>query len=191
DAATSVGSGAKLFEEVAGQALNSYLGGSPERPRVYQFGFPRRLLPTRFHEALDDLCAKMLEGGGSRTRPTTTRQNDAKLDIAGWIPMPDTRPGKVMLFGQCATGWNWEDKVSEMQAEQWCDHWMLDAPPVKPLRSLFIPHCIPQDWLAISRYAGIMFDRSRIAAFSRNIEKELGANISAWSTEVTRSVALS
>ena len=187
DAAGSSNSGAKLFEEVAGTALNTYLGGSTTQSRTYQFGFPRRLLPTGFRAALDDMCAKMEEGGGSRDRPTSGQQNDAKLDIVGWIPMPDARPGKLMIFGQCATGWNWTDKMSEMQAGPWCDHWMIDTPPVKPLRSLFVPHCIPDDWLATSRYSGVLFDRNRIAALCANMGGALRESVAAWNSAAIES----
>jgi hypothetical protein len=185
DAGGREDSGASLFELVAGNALKEYLGSGVNGARVFQFGFPRRLTPAQFPAALDKLCTELKEGGGTRNRPTLGHQKDAHLDIVAWIPMPDGRLGKVIAFGQCATGWNWQEKETELQADKWCEHWMLDAPPVDPVRALLMPHAaIGGDWALHTRYGGILFDRCRISAFSRTLNAAIKRRIAAWNSRV-------
>jgi hypothetical protein len=129
--------GASLFEEVAAVAVENYLGGAKTRATSYQFGFPRRRSPRQFTVALDDLCVKLNEGGGHKKQPENRNAKDARLDIAAWLPMPDARPGKVIAFGQCATGGNWAEKLTELHADHWCTKWMRQFPPVVPLRCFF------------------------------------------------------
>jgi hypothetical protein len=177
--------GASLFEDVAGEAARNYLGGTKTGAQVYNFGFPRRRTPARFRPALDDLCQKMGEGSGSRARPTASRQKDAKLDLVAWVPMPDTRTGKIIGFGQCATGRNWKAKVSELQADAWCKKWLRDQPPVYPIRLFFLPHRINgTEWDHHANDAGIIFDRCRLTAYAANLSQDLRAQVSEWTEYV-------
>jgi hypothetical protein len=180
--------GAELFETVAAVAARNYLGGDRTGAVAYQFGFPRKHTPTGFKAALDTMCSQMDEGGGAKRKPSTRNQKDAKLDLAVWVPMPDQQPGKVIGLGQCATGRNWPGKVSELQADAWCDKWMLERPPVTPLRLFFLPHRIPgADWWDHSRDAGVIFDRCRIAAYASSLPDELRDRTAQWTTHVLAS----
>lgn len=173
--------GASLFEAVSAEAARNYLGGDATGAVAYSFGFPRQLAPRNFREALDDMCARMEEGGGAKAHPTQRYQKDAKLDIAVWLPMPDSRTGKVIGFGQCATGGNWPTKVGEMHADPWCKKWMLESPPVTPLRFFFVPHRIVADtWTHHSHDAGVVFDRCRIAAFASELPRSIRVSMEAW-----------
>jgi hypothetical protein len=71
----------ELFEELSGAAARTYFGGT-ERTKTYQFGFPRRTAPPGFRTALDDLCVKVGDGGGSKDRPRRKDQKDARLDLS-------------------------------------------------------------------------------------------------------------
>ncbi len=177
--------GSGLFEEVAAEAARNYLGGDRNGARAYKFGFPRRLKPSGFVAALDDLCAQMGEGSGSKAKPARARQKDAKLDIVAWVPMPDRRTSKIFGFGQCATGRNWHSKVSEMQSEPWCRKWLIDQPPVSPLRMFFVPHRIDgAEWDDHAHDAGIIFDRCRLAAYASALPVDLRGQVVAWSRHV-------
>lgn len=177
--------GAELFEGVAAVAAKNYLGGAATGAVAYQFGFPRLTTPARFGPALDKMCAEMAEGGGAKRKPGNQTQMDAKLDLAVWIPMPDQRPGKVIGFGQCATGDNWPSKVSELQAEAWCAKWMQTRPAVLPLRLFFLPHRIDGlDWLNHSYDAGIIFDRCRLTAYANPLPAVLRQRVQRWSQHV-------
>jgi len=74
--------GEKIFEEVCAKAAEAYFGGPNVRVKSFVFGFPRRVEPKGFAEALDALCKSMGEGGGHRKgRPKLPHQKDGKLDI--------------------------------------------------------------------------------------------------------------
>ncbi len=155
--------GDDLFDDVCAEALKWYFGGPPPTTAVV-FGFPRRVLPAGFRAAVDQLCRDIGEGGSCRDRPTRKSQKDAKLDIVAWRDFPDGRHGKLIGFGQCATGANWPDKVTELLPLQFCQKWLRDLPTVLPIRAFFVPFRIERSrWSDTCIDAGIVFDRCRIA----------------------------
>lgn len=177
--------GAKLFEEVCAKAAEEYLGGANVTVKSRVFGFPRRVLPAGFKEALQKLCDDLQEGIGPRNRPNSRDQKDARLDIVAWHDFSDTRPGKLITFGQCATGRNWNEKLTDLQPREWCELWMQDRPAVLPVRMFFVPHRVSRkDWLHTSIYGGILFDRCRIARYSSLIEQPLRKQLATWSKDV-------
>ncbi len=113
DAGPNGTDGAKLFELISLHAAATYFGGAACGVGSYHFGAPRRSTPRSFVDALNEMCSQMGEGQGCRVdRPNVSDQKDAKLDLTVWRPFRDNRPGKLMGFGQCATGNNWTDKLT-------------------------------------------------------------------------------
>ncbi|NOT46537.1 MAG: hypothetical protein HOP17_02140 [Acidobacteria bacterium] len=147
-----------LFEELSSAAAAKFLGGD-----VYRFGTSRSSTESAFKTAVNELCLKLGEGGKFKKRPTLNRQDD-KVDLVGWRDFPDKQTSKLLLFGQCAGGSIWTDKVSELQPDAFCNHWM-DDPPLSPIiRSFYIPHRVQSThWDFYARKSGILFDRCRIA----------------------------
>ena len=177
--------GTKLFEEACAKSAEEYLGGAHIAIKSCVFGFPRRGLPPGFKAALQKLCDELQEGDGPRNRPNSRNQKDAGLDIVAWRNFDDARPGKLITFGQCATGRNWNEKLSDLQPLNWCDLWMRDRPAVPPVRMFFVPHRVSQkDWLPSSFNGGILFDRCRIARHSSLIETPLRKQLASWSKDV-------
>ena len=181
--------GAKLFEEVCAKAAEAYLGGTHITVKSRVFGFPRRILPKGFEKALKSLCNEIQEGIGPRSRPNSKNQKDAKLDIVAWHDFADARPGKLIAFGQCATGRNWDEKLSDLQPRDWCDLWMQDRPAVHPIRMFFVPHRVSlNDWFQSNVHGGILFDRCRIANHSNLIEIPLRKQLAVWSRGVLEKI---
>jgi hypothetical protein len=179
--------GEKIFEDVCAKAAEMYLGGPSPRVKSVVFGFPRRVLPPGFANALDTLCHSLGEGGGHRKgRPKLPDQKDGKLDIVAWVEFWDVRQGKMIHFGQCATGRNWGQKISELPpTDRWCALWMADALAVSPLRSFFVPHRIERDsWLHSCTFGGILFDRCRIASLASDTRGDLRKQWIEWSAHV-------
>jgi hypothetical protein len=171
--------GDELFEGVAATAAQQYFGGD-NRATAYQFGFPRRVAPAGFRAALDDLCERAGDGGGSKDRPRRKAQKDAHLDLVVWNDFEDMRPGKLITFAQCATGSNWKNKLTELQPHTWCNLWMQTTPLPHPVRSFFVPHSVEADyWPEAIGYGGIMFDRTRIARFAE-LSKPLAGDVTCW-----------
>lgn len=176
---------AQLFEEIAEVAIGNCMGGPKNDVLTYQFGFPRRLNPAGFREALDDLCRCTGEGVQSKARPNRKDQKDAALDLVAWRPFPDGRRGLIMAWGQCATGADWRSKLSDLHPENWATAWMAERPAVVPLPAFFVPHRIDRDhWDVSAISAGILFDRCRIAAFGNPLPKELQDRCRAYSRHV-------
>jgi hypothetical protein len=188
DAGPKGTSGAKIFEDVCARAAAVYLGAA-DSPNVHShvFGFPRRVLPTGFRPALDKLCADLGEGIGHRPeREETPDQKDAKLDIVVWREFEDRRPGKLIAFGQCATGNDWKQKISELPpTKDWWTVWLRDRAYAWPIRLFFIPHRIEfKHWLSVHAYGGILFDRCRIAQLAARLDPEVEQSCIQWSEHV-------
>lgn len=181
---------ADIFERVSATAAMEYFGGDRGGAKVYLFGFPRRLSPAGFRNALDDLCRQMGEGGGCRDHPTRKDQKDAKLDLAVWRTFQDLRTGKLIGFGQCATGGDWPQKLTELQASEFCRKWMHDPPTVLPIRLFFVPFRFEsKKWDHACIDGGILFDRCRISELARDADDELVASCTAWCENVIGSLA--
>ena len=180
-------SGAKLFEEICARAAADYLGGPSQKVKWFVFGFPRRVQPRGFKDALDNLCSELGEGlGHHKGRLKLPHEKDGKLDVVAWREFDDRRPGKLITFGQCATGGDWVTKVTELpQAVDWCTTWMADRPGVWPVRSFFVPHRIDRtNWFDTCVKGGILLDRCRIASLASGVDTALEAELARWSSHV-------
>lgn len=189
DAGPSGSNGAKLFEDVCARALGNYLGGEHPHVSTFAFGFPRRTLPKDFRPALDEMCLLMGEGIGSRgDQPKTRTQKDAKLDIVAWRDFADKRQGKLIAFGQCATGADWTEKRSELpDPGKWCQLWMHRVPHVHPIRVFFVPHRVERDeWELTCTLGGILFDRCRITYHAGNFDHTSTNDSALWAEYVLR-----
>lgn len=176
--------GAKLFEDVCSKAAEAYFGGEHTGAEAVVFGFPRRVLPRSFKKAVDELCRRMGEGiCHKRNRAELPSRKDAKLDIVAWRDFHDRREGKLIGFGQCATGRNWLDKLTELPpTDTWCSYWLEERPAVLPTRLFFVPHRVAQkDWPYTCFYGGILFDRCRIAGLTLDIPSDLMKSCNEWS----------
>ena len=92
------------------------------------------------------------------------------MDLVAWKHFPDLRSGKLVLFGHCASGRDWDDKINELQPNDFCSKWLGgDRSPI--IKAFFIPHRLVPDVFddrAIS--AKLFFDRCRIAHWATNDE---------------------
>lgn len=162
-----------LFENLSCIAAKQYIQGD-----VFKLGAGQRSAGVpAFRDAVDELCKRLGEGEGLRPNRTLSKKDD-HVDLVAWRDFSDQRQSKLILFGQCATGENWTDKVSELQPDAFWNHWMIE-PKVSPLgRSFFIPHRIPDEtdretWRYYARYAGILFDRCRVAYWAWTDNEEV------------------
>jgi hypothetical protein len=163
----------KLFESVSCQAAKGYLNGN-----AVSFGSPRTELPSNFPSAVTKLCRLIGEGGQFLEQPSLYRKDDT-LDLVAWVDFIDKLPSKVFMFGQCAAGDNWGDKLAELQPDAFWKQWMMESlvSPI-PIKSFFIPHRIESNrWNFISRKAGIVFERCRIAYWAHDGELNFARHV--------------
>ena len=154
----------RMFEELAAVAARNFVGGEAVR-----FASPRLHLPKRFTPALAAICAMMAKGS-TRIRAQRAAK-DAKLDVVAWRHFPDRLPGKLLLFGQCAAGEEWEDKLGELRPDDFCGAWLSEQPASQRVRAFFIPHRVVNvRWEDAARSGGLFFDRCRLAYWVRNGE---------------------
>jgi hypothetical protein len=150
----------RMFEDISALAAKNYVGG-----HVYRFAAPRKDIPG-FKQALQYICLQMGEGDGPKDKETRSAQDD-KLDIVAWKHFPDRLSGKLILFGQCASGDDEEtwDKIYELNHHKFCSWWLREPPPPDSMvKAFFVPHRIhPLDWNKLAFWSGIIFDRCRIA----------------------------
>jgi hypothetical protein len=148
----------RMFEDLAALAAKNFLNGDS-----YRFAAPRKDVP-QFRDALDKLCARMGEGDGCKPEDTRSAQDD-NLDIVAWRHFPDKLPGKLLLFGQCATGDDWDKtKLTSLQPEPFSAYWFRERPPSPMIKAYFIPHRVDKGcWNKVNLFGGVMFDRCRIA----------------------------
>ena len=177
----------QMFEEIAELAIADTLGGESNDVATIQFGFPRRIAPPGFKGAVEDLCVNTGEGGSSRDQPSRSDQKDAALDVVAWRPFPDRRRGQVMAWGQCATGADWREKLTDLNPADWAASWLMDRPAVVPMPAFFVPHRIERDkWNVTANYAGILFDRCRIALSAYPLPEPLRGQVRAYNRKVIR-----
>jgi len=153
-----------MFEHLSCLAAKRYLGGE-----VLRFGSPRDTLPRGFRDALMNICTAVGEWSFIRGVRWLRNQDDG-LDLVAWKHFPDHQIGKLILFGHCASGDNWDGKINELQPNDFCSKWLGgDKSPI--VKAFFIPHRLSPDVFedrAIS--AKLFFDRCRITYWVPNDE---------------------
>lgn len=152
----------RLFEDLATLAAGNHLGGEACR-----FGSPRADLPAPFREALREVCSRLGEGA---VLPRATRSiKDDGLDVVAWKHFPDRLPGKLIIFGQCASGNDWNEKLADLEPLAFCHSWLSHQLPSRVLKAFFTPHRVDRlDWDDVNRRAGLFFDRCRLAYWVHN-----------------------
>jgi hypothetical protein len=160
---------ARMFEDLSCMAAKSFTGGE-----VVRFAYPRRGkrhdLPREFKGAIHTATRLIGEGDGCRDRLPRSTKDDA-LDVLAWRDFPDLMPGKLLLVGQCASGENWDGKLTDLQPTHTTNEWMTTPVISQMIKAIFIPHRVPRaQWERCSRRAGIVFDRCRLAYWSHREE---------------------
>ena len=96
---------------------------------------------------------------------------DEGLDFVIWKEIPDRRPGRLFLLGQCACGKNYDTKFGDIDARlDKLSKWIRPIPCVFPVRVFATPHQIPNDtyFRTVNRQAGWTLDRSRITLLAES-----------------------
>src|SRR5690606_4699072 len=129
----------------------------------------------RFVNNINELAKRLGEGEGFKKQPTLSAK-DSKLDLVAWKGFRDSRASQIILFGQCAAGENWINKLTELDPDGFWDQWMERGKVSSLLRSVFMPHRLhDQDaWNKYARSARLLFDRCRVVAHSHEATSTCG-----------------
>ena len=150
--------GCHLLELLAVHVLKVYLG---KRAKACVFGTSAK---GNFEARVSRLCADLREGVRFRNPDNIPpRAKDDKLDAVAWIPFRDGLPGQLIVFGQCKTGTNWGDDVSQLQPIDFINKWIEFPFLVPPVRAFCVSESADrQTWRGTSLSTGILFDRCRM-----------------------------
>lgn len=180
--------GERIFERLSSHAGQAYLGGPQNNARSFRFGFPR---PDRtgFRTALANLCGELRAGSVKAEAALIDQQQDSHLDVVVWRHFDDLKESQLIGFGQCATGKNWDTKLSELQPGNFANEWLLERFYPEPVRMFFVPKCIElRQWNHVTVHAGLVFDRCRISHLAGELQGELHQECTEWSLAVIEKV---
>lgn len=172
--------GTLLFEELCEQIAKEYFGA---RAQTHIFGTSNSLGKTSFEEKVTHLLRHLKEGPLSFRQPEGSRnkQNDGKLDIVVWKPFADERSSKLIGFGQCKTGTNWETHTTSLHPRDFFTCYTTGLPCHDPARLFFITDSCIDAWGENSVRSGILFDRSRIMDYlPAELPNDLICRIRQW-----------
>ena len=179
--------GTLIFEELSAETARSYLGA---RAEGFVLGTANQ--GHNFPARVNDLCRQLREGGEFIKRnyaPPTER--DGKLDIVAWKPFSDLLPGKLITFGQCKTGTNYRDTLTQLQPDAFCTKWMRDQIVPTPVRAFFVAEALLQSgWYNIVADSGLLFDRCRIVDFCDGISRDTFDKVISWTAAAAAATGL-
>ena len=149
----------KMFEHIASTALRSYLQGCSLR-----FGSPREPPYQPIKKALKWLEKRTGDEVRS-TYPVRPTDRDLGLDVVGWKDFADGRTSKSLVYMQCATGEDWQEKRGDLDLGPggvWNQVMAWTTPPVK---ALAIPYVVPpgDGWRRVTPGL-LLLDRLRISS---------------------------
>ncbi len=153
------------FQDIAAEAAAELLGGES-----ISFGWPRPDGAT-FLPALRNASARLGMGAPLTEAPlwSSGREKDAGVDIIAWRGFADGRPGKLVLFGQVATGRNWPKKSVKADMPRFL-RWFSERPTEHYVPAIFIPFPQHHDCAGVR---GVAFD-SVAADMAWTLEQNLG-----------------
>lgn len=179
--------GTLLFEELAAEAAKRYIGFGAES---FVFGTAGGV--GNFRARVDILCREIGEGRGFMNRTgSSPTERDGKLDIVIWKHFADKRPGKLIAFGQCKTGTNYQDTLAHLQPDAFCDKWLHTSPSLMPVRMFCVAEALPrQNWYNLSRDAGLLLDRCRLVSCCVDVGENVMEEVVRWTTAAARATEL-
>ena len=179
--------GTLIFEELAAEVAREYLG-----PRAESLVFGTAARIADFPGKVDELCKRIREGEGFVNRDEAPpNEKDGKLDVVVWKHFTDGLPGKLIAFGQCKTGANYKDELTQLQPDSFCKKWLRSPPALTPMRLFFVSEALPRSrWRSTSIDAGLLFDRCRIVDFCAKVRTDVLKKIEDWTKAAAKATGL-
>ena len=157
-----------LFQICATIAAAGYVHGD-----AYWFGYPR---PdgTRMLAAVKTLSGHLEQGNVVQQTPIGENRyaRDGGVDVVAWRSHHDGRPAKLILYGQCASGMNWEGKSVATKVDR-MDHYYATRPSRYWLPALLTPFPLYMD----KENSHSLRDEDDIRGFYMKNEAEMGVII--------------
>lgn len=154
-----------LFQICATIAAAGYVKGD-----AYWFGHPRPDT-TSMLDAVGKLAGLLKQGTVALQAPLgeTRYAKDGGVDVVAWRDHHDGRPAKIIVYGQCASGMNWEGKPVRSKVDR-MDGYYTDSPSKHWLPALLTPFPLYMDK---ENSHGLANEEARLGFYRRN-EAEMG-----------------
>jgi hypothetical protein len=155
------------FELLSPYVLRSHLG---EHAEAHLFGTSVRedvdryagSLWTRLEALSGDVHFPLQT---KREEVETNYSGDNGLDVVGWLKSGDNTSRIVVVFGQCACGRSWQNKMHEASADHWAPVFTFTVPLVNVLLIPYSARNADGSWFNEYRIPkGVVIDRERIMA---------------------------
>ena len=160
------------FEIISKAAMKQLL---PSAARVHVFGSNSAHRASRYQGTVLAKIRKLAHDLHENPKATEsdfppTSTGDEGLDVVGWVPFPDSAPGALLLFAQCACSKDdWVSKQSSSSPLAWSNK--IDF-TVRPSNVAFIPICFRKadgSWhKRTDIYESIIVDRLRLLHLLRD-----------------------
>jgi len=166
---------ARLFEYVTAAAIARYLNGQSVR-----IGAPREApVPTSFRHCLEFLGRLM---GESSRMPMNPRAQDENVDVVGWSPFADGKPGQLIVLAQCKTQRDWDQALDSVNLDVWNEQMAWGVTPVRAFAFPFVLDERRHSWKYVAKQGGIPFDRLRLSGLARDedLSEDVRERIARW-----------
>lgn len=155
----------RLFEEAFAELMAAITGAPGIRVGHPPTPGQARSFADRFESFLNGAHASN-EERGKAALPT---DKDLGLDAAAAQQLfSDDRGGATLHFwAQCSTGYDWDDKLNDLDFEVWRPHFAWSVRPVKLMATPLVLTMPEHKWHRIVRSGGVVVDRPRLLQLSR------------------------
>lgn len=136
---------------------------------------------------LQDVVGNLVEQLGERVGDLETyasdRAHEAGLDLVWYLPFSDQRGGLPVFLAQCASGWNWDEKLDTPNLGQWMK--IIDFAS-KPYKAFSLPFALDNKNLRLRscQIKGLLLDRYRLLVHPTSelewVSSELRQELIGW-----------
>jgi hypothetical protein len=171
----------ELMQIMAVVTAAEYVSGE-----AYWMGWPRPNATPKFLSAVEQLIQRAMIGrvASANDAYDPASVKDGSVDLVAWRSFSDRKAGKLVMYGQVASGKNWRGKSLRSTYDPHFNNWFVNGPTREKVFSMFIPFmqhedCKPRkkqvydnvlsaNSVKDERAFGIIFDRLRITEMAGN-----------------------
>lgn len=168
----------ELFEYVTLSAMQFWFAGWDIRRTGWSGGTGVALV-----DFIDSVADQLIESVHEASYScVANEEKDLGLDLAAVLPFPDGRAAVPAIFGQCASGRNWSDKLQTPDASRWRDLLTLTHTPLRAFSFPFVLNSRDYETRR-SQFKGVLMDRIRLLPSGLDAEwldDSIADRISRW-----------
>ena len=156
-----------LFERLSKEVVKSYLNSE-----VITINYPHKTKIKEISEKIDEQFKKELP----------SQRKDRGVDLIAWKSFGDKRPSQLIILFQCSSGYDWRNKLFEININAWKKYINFGEYVTKGFCFPKIISPNEEDYEEITVDAGIIIDRIRIfrCTCNLNMDKTFKKELTKW-----------